>query len=498
TKKKNSFVKTVCKKLKLEDRWISVEPVGLKGGILLWWDRSITILDIICRDFCIEVCFLYPGYNIRFWGVFVYLSTDKNIRKTQWQSLIRHRLMWGDCWFLGGDFNDLLFHSEKKRGKMREDCSFISFRNFVRLMGMQDGYYQGYPFTWANNRQGEGFVEERLDRIFFSPGWLLTFPLSNIRHIQMISSDHYLLLLHTDPEIRKGKKRFTYDARWETNEGYKDVVAAVWKDQKEDCGLVEIQKKLRDTRLALLKWNTQSQTNSAKQIEICKAKLQEMALLGKDKDWKEWECVKAQLHTAYLDEEIYWQNKSRILWLKAGDKNTRYFHASVTQRRRANNFDLLTRRDGSKCKNEEENLEEILEFYREIFQSQRPNINCCSLDGIKQVNIDKSTIMFSKNTSGEAKAQISQNFQGIQIVKSSKYLGLPLGLGRSKKSTFKYVFDCVLARISSWKNCFLSDAGWLTLINAVLSAMPLYVMSCFKLPSSVCRDIRKSIADFWW
>jgi hypothetical protein len=38
-------------------------------------------------------------------------------------------------------------------------------------------------------------------------------------------------------------------------------------------------------------------------------------------------------HQACREEEIYWQQKSRILWLEAGDKNTNYFHKQAEARK---------------------------------------------------------------------------------------------------------------------------------------------------------------------
>lgn len=40
-------------------------------------------------------------------------------------------------------------------------------------------------------------------------------------------------------------------------------------------------------------------------------------------------------------EEEYWRTKSRILWLQAGDKNTRYFHSKTKQRRHINRITFL-------------------------------------------------------------------------------------------------------------------------------------------------------------
>lgn len=36
------------------------------------------------------------------------------------------------------------------------------------------------------------------------------------------------------------------------------------------------------------------------------------------------------------------------------------------------------------------------------------------------------------------------------------------------------------------------------LIKAIAQAIPVYTMSCFKIPSSICDDINKIYAKFWW
>ncbi|GER52380.1 myosin heavy chain-related [Striga asiatica] len=44
--------------------------------------------------------------------------------------------------------------------------------------------------------------------------------------------------MQTDPSKKKGKKRFTYDARWQTKEGYKEVIDTIWKDQERPKDLL--------------------------------------------------------------------------------------------------------------------------------------------------------------------------------------------------------------------------------------------------------------------
>lgn len=39
---------------------------------------------------------------------------------------------------------------------------------------------------------------------------------------------------------------------------------------------------------------------------------------------------------AMITEEMFWHQKNRVIWLEAGDKNTKFFHASTKQRRARN------------------------------------------------------------------------------------------------------------------------------------------------------------------
>ncbi|KAL0800742.1 hypothetical protein Bca101_055917 [Brassica carinata] len=79
-----------------------------------------------------------------------------------------------------------------------------------------------------------------------------------------------------------------------------------------------------------------------------------------------------------------------------------------------------------------------------------------------------------------------------------KYLGLPELFGRKKRDIFASILDRIRQRIRHWSTKFLSGAGKQILLKAVLAAMPCYAMSCFKLPSSLCKQIQSLLTRFWW
>lgn len=49
----------------------------------------------------------------------------------------------------------------------------------------------------------------------------------------------------------------------------------------------------------------------------------------------------SELDKAFSEEESYWRQRSRVLWLQHGDKNTSYFHAITRGRKAANNFAVI-------------------------------------------------------------------------------------------------------------------------------------------------------------
>jgi hypothetical protein len=61
-------------------------------------------------------------------------------------------------------------------------------------------------------------------------------------------------------------------------------------------------------------------------MEMDDHEITQETLLQEDQLQRKW-------HQACREEEKYWQQKSRSLWLEAGDKNTSYFHKQVEARK---------------------------------------------------------------------------------------------------------------------------------------------------------------------
>lgn len=88
---------------------------------------------------------------------------------------------------------------------------------------------------------------------------------------------------------------------------------------------------------------------------------------------------------------------------------------------------------------------------------------------------------------------------GINCVDApSKYLGLPTIVGRSKRRIFYCLKEKIRKKLKGWKEKLLAYAGREVLIKVVAQSISTYIMSVFKLPSSLISDIQSMIAKFWW
>ena len=95
-------------------------------------------------------------------------------------------------WLVGGDFNEIFYHSEKKGGCPKNQNLLDSFRNFFLDCNLFDLGYSGYDFTWCNFRHSRATIEERLDRFCASTEWSLLYPNASVLHIDSDILDHLL------------------------------------------------------------------------------------------------------------------------------------------------------------------------------------------------------------------------------------------------------------------------------------------------------------------
>lgn len=114
------------------------------------------------------------------------------------------------------------------------------------------------------------------------------------------------------------------------------------------------------------------------------------------------------------------------------------------------------------------------------------------------INLQKSSITLGAKIQENLKEEL-QHILGIHNQGgTSKYLGLPECFSGSKVELLSYLKDKTQCRLDSWFLRKLSQGGKEILLKTTASALPVFTMSCFKIPKTVIKKLVSLMANFWW
>jgi hypothetical protein len=92
--------------------------------------------------------------------------------------------------------------------------------------------------------------------------------------------------------------------------------------------------------------------------------------------------VERKLCELFEREEIIARQRSRVDWLKEGDRNTAFFHARASARHHANTIKALVREDGTRCEQLLAIKGMVEDFYGDLFTSEPCTATDVVLDSI--------------------------------------------------------------------------------------------------------------------
>lgn len=79
-----------------------------------------------------------------------------------------------------------------------------------------------------------------------------------------------------------------------------------------------------------------------------------------------------------------------------------------------------------------------------------------------------------------------------------KFLGILVGANQRRSATWVPLINSLQKWLQGWRNKYLSFGGRVILINAVLSALPVYYLSMYKAPKRVLNKITQIQRRFLW
>jgi hypothetical protein len=132
----------------------------------------------------------------------------------------------------------------------------------------------------------------------------------------------------------------------------------------------------------------------------------------------------------------------------------------------------------------------IIFMDHDLDKSQNMKLLPCAFEQVSslKINFHKSEL-FSFSEAQEATVQYAELF-GCRTGKFPlKYLGILIHYRKLSNAEWKRVEEHFEKRLSSWKGKHLSIGGKLTLINSVLSSLPMYMMSFFVMPQGALKKL---------
>ncbi|GLT69444.1 hypothetical protein SLA2020_415930 [Shorea laevis] len=353
--------------------WLEVPPIGFKGGIFLSWKTGVD-LEPIRLDSSGISCLVYSEPSNNPWLLScIYAPHTAQRRAVFWSHLTALGNSFGGAWLLLGDFNSILSSSEKSGGRCFGSSSHNDFADFVHSNALVDLGFIGNRFTWSNHRLGQANIRERLDRGLANHGWMHLFPNAIVNHFPAIKSDHCPILLSTLGNYQNLPKPFRFEAFWTRDKSSFSIVARAWLVDGLGSPAFSLSRKWRSTKLALKDWNHHHFGHIQTRIKAIMSDISEIqsspySSINAAKEVILQEDLQEQL----LREEVLWKQKSRELWLTCTDLNTKFFHASVTCRRRYNSISNLKGPDGIKISGRDNIGFYLVDYFSKLFSSSLP------------------------------------------------------------------------------------------------------------------------------
>ncbi|KAL2976697.1 hypothetical protein AAZX31_13G023700, partial [Glycine max] len=191
------------------------------------------------------------------------------------------------------------------------------------------GFHDAISYCNLRDLPIEDSIEEQHDRVLATHEWIDLFPNFNLVNVVSSKSDHLTILLCLQDDVaRRFEKQFKFENSWLLEPNFNEIVENNWTNSSFDG----FRTKIKYVYENMNNWVKQPRMKFWYHIDCCKHNMEMQTKNSRNELHRKKPC---------------WKQIAKVLWLKDGDINSKFFHSSVKTCKKINMISSLVNDDGS-------------------------------------------------------------------------------------------------------------------------------------------------------
>lgn len=331
--------------------WGNYDHCG-DGRIWIFWNENQVDLEIVSSSSQFAHCLIHLKSSRKILFVtFVYGYNLGVQRRPLWNDLISISDSISGPWLCLGDFNTILYSSERISAANPNLQDIREFVNCLHLSGLSDIQFQGPNFTWTNRQDLGERVWSKLDRILSNCDFLAQFPSAAAQFTDNYTSDHCQATVILFQQVAQRQKPFRFLNSWCLDSYFMQMVSDVWRTDIFGCRMFILIYKLKLLKVKLKHWHKRNFSFLDSRINSIENQLVSISIdtqnlnappgvFSQEKDLLQ--KLKHLKQAKYFDL----QQRCKLDYIRCNDDNNKYFYAKLVEKRAANAIHSITDCEG--------------------------------------------------------------------------------------------------------------------------------------------------------